>query len=54
MTIRIKREKTIVLKDNKGKKKEFVKKVKRGPECKLVKQLKFQDENRVLIRAKLT
>lgn len=54
MTTRIKREKTIVLKDNKGSKKGFVRKVRRGPECKLVKELKFPDDNRVLIRAKLT
>jgi hypothetical protein len=50
MTTKIKRERTIVLKENKGTKKGFVRKVKRGPECKLVK---FSDENRVLKRSKL-
>ena len=50
----IKRDQTIVLKDKKGNKKEFVRKVNRGPECKLVRELKFPDNNQVLIRAKLT
>ena len=53
MTIRIKREKTIVLKDDKGTKKGFVRKVKRGPYCKLVRDLKFSDNNRILVRSKL-
>ena len=53
MPARIKRNKTIILRDNKGSKKGFVRKVKRGPECKLVKDLKFSDDDRVLLRSKL-
>lgn len=53
MTKIIKREKSIILKDNKGSKKGFIRKVRKGPECKLVNDLKATDYHKILTRSKL-